>query len=161
MKKEKEKSIFEGKKAPLFTLSDQDGKKHVLKEYRGQKVLLYFYPKDMTSGCTTEALGMESLRSEYKKAGIVVLGISKDDEVRHKKFAEKENLTFSLLADVEMKVSDKYGVWVEKSMYGRKYMGIQRDSFLIDEDGRVIKHFVKVKPALHPQEVLDYVETLL
>lgn len=158
MKKNKDK--FEGKKAPLFTLVDQQGNKHSLKEYRGQKVLLYFYPKDMTSGCTLEAQTFQSLLTKFKQAKVAVLGISKDDEKRHSKFVEKEKLSFTLLADIDTKVSDKYGVWVEKSMYGKKYMGIQRDSFLIDEEGKVLKHFVKVKPALHPQEVLDYLKEI-
>lgn len=142
------------KKAPPFRLPDQDGKIHSLADYAGQIVLLYFYPKDMTSGCTTEAQGFRDLAKEYKKAGIVVLGISIDSVKSHKKFCDKESLNFTLLSDEDKKVVEKYGVWKEKSMYGKKYMGIMRESFLVDKDGRIIKHYEKVNPIEHPAEVL-------
>lgn len=142
------------KKAPPFRLPDQDGKIHSLADYAGQIVLLYFYPKDMTSGCTTEAQGFRDLAKEYKKAGIVVLGISIDSVKSHKKFCDKESLNFTLLSDEDKKVVEKYGVWKEKSMYGKKYMGIMRESFLIDKDGRIVKHYGKVSPIEHPAEVL-------
>lgn len=153
-------SIQEGKLAPDFTLNNEEGESRTLSAYRGKNVLLYFYPKDMTSGCTLEAQGFRDLEKEFAKVNTVIFGISVDSEVSHKKFCEKESLNFSLLADVDKKVVTEYGVWVEKSMYGRKYMGIQRDSFLIDEKGILLKHFEKVKPADHPQEVLDFIKNL-
>ncbi len=142
------------KKAPAFALLDQHGEKHSLKQYLGKKVLLYFYPKDNTPGCTTEACSFRDRLSELKKYGVQVLGVSCDDIKSHKKFADKFGLNFPLLADTDKKVVEKYGVWVEKSMYGRKYMGIARDSFLIDEKGKVVKHYEKVKPAEHVDEVV-------
>lgn len=151
-------SSLVGKKAPAFTLSDQNGKKHSLSEYAGKKVLLYFYPKDDTPGCTTEACSFRDRLNELKKQKVQVLGVSCDDEKSHKKFAEKFQLNFPLLADTDKKVVNKYGVWLEKSMYGRKYMGIQRDSFLIDEKGVVVKHYEKVKPAEHVDEVIKDVQ---
>ncbi|NDE68393.1 thioredoxin-dependent thiol peroxidase, partial [bacterium] len=138
------------KKAPQFILNDQNGKPHKLSDYLGKKVLLYFYPKDMTSGCTLEAQGFRDLLPKFTALDVAILGISIDDEKTHKKFCDKEELTFPLLADVDKKVVQAYGVWVEKSMYGRKYLGIQRDSFLIDETGTIIKHYEKVKPIEHP-----------
>lgn len=149
------------KKAPAFKLPDQDGKTHSLADYAGQIVLLYFYPKDMTSGCTTEAQGFRDLAKEYKKAGIVVLGVSIDSVKSHKKFCEKESLNFTLLSDEDKKVVEKYGVWKEKSMYGKKYMGIMRESFLIGKDGHIVKHYEKVSPVEHPAEVLRDVEEIL
>jgi peroxiredoxin Q/BCP len=150
-------SILEGKQAPDFTLTDEAGKSHTLSAYKGTKVLLYFYPKDMTSGCTLEAQGFRDLEKKFTQAGVTIFGISVDSEASHKKFCEQESLNFHLLSDIEKKVVNDYGVWVQKSMYGRKYMGIQRDSFLIDEKGRIMKHFVKVKPEAHPEEVLKFI----
>ena len=147
------------KKAPQFILNDQNGKPHKLSDYLGKKVLLYFYPKDMTSGCTLEAQGFRDLLPKFTALDVAILGISIDDEKTHKKFCDKEELTFPLLADVDKKVVQAYGVWVEKSMYGRKYLGIQRDSFLIDETGTIIKHYEKVKPIEHPAEVLVDITT--
>lgn len=141
------------KKAPDFTLLDQNEKEHSLSEFKGKKVLLYFYPKDDTPGCTTEACSFRDRLNELKKHGVQVIGVSCDTPKSHKKFAEKFQLNFPLLADVDKKVVEKYGVWVEKSMYGKKYMGIQRDSFLIDETGKVVKHYEKVKPTEHVDEV--------
>lgn len=148
-----------GKKAPVFKLPDQDGKIHGLADYAGQMVLLYFYPKDMTSGCTTEAQGFRDLAEEYKKQGIVVLGVSIDNVKSHKKFCEKESLNFPLLSDENKKTVEKYGVWKEKSMYGKTYMGIMRESFLIGKDGHIVKHYEKVNPIDHPTEVLRDVST--
>lgn len=142
------------KKAPAFSLQDQDGKTHALKDFLGKKVLLYFYPKDDTPGCTKEACNFRDRLNELKKHGVQVLGVSCDSVATHKKFAEKYQLNFPLLADVDKTVVEKYGVWVEKSMYGKKYMGIQRDSFLIDERGTVVKHYVKVKPDRHVDDVI-------
>lgn len=143
-----------GKKAPDFTLPDQTGKKHRLSDYRGKPVVLYFYPKDDTPGCTKEACSFRDSFAEYKKAGIVVLGVSVDDEKSHEKFIKKYELPFTLLADKDKKVVEKYGVWVEKSMYGRKYRGTARKTFLLDERGTVIHVFDKVKPENHAQDVL-------
>ncbi len=147
-------SNLENKKAPDFRLQDQDGKWHDLADYKGRKVLLYFYPKDMTSGCTVEACSFRDNLGSLEKMGVVVLGVSADDVKSHGKFAEKEKLNFPLLADVDKKTIEAYGVWVGKSMYGKKYMGIQRDSFLIDEKGVVVKHYKKVKPEEHVAEVM-------
>jgi len=145
---------MQGKKAPQFTLPDQKGKKHALKDYLGQKVLLYFYPKDLTPGCTIEAQNFRDNLKQLEKYHVQVLGVSCDTVDMHDKFACKHDLNFPLLADVEKKVVEKYGVWTEKSMYGKKYMGIQRDSFLIDEKGKILKHYVKVNPQKHVTEVL-------
>ncbi len=142
------------KPAPTFTLPDQDGNTHSLSDYRGKKVLLYFYPKDDTPGCTVEACSFRDRLNELKDKGVQVLGMSVDTVKSHKKFAEKFQLNFPLLADENKDVVNQYGVWVEKSMYGKKYMGIQRDSFLIDENGVVVKHYEKVKPEVHVDEVM-------
>lgn len=141
--------------APDFKLKDQDEQERSLLDYRGQKVLLYFYPKDMTSGCTVEAQCFRDRLNELKGLGVQVLGVSVDDTKSHKKFADMHHLNFPLLADTEKKVVNDYGVWVERSMYGKKFMGIQRDSFLIDEEGKIIKHYVKVKPESHVEEVIS------
>lgn len=160
MKIQTKAKSWAGKKAPAFKLPDQDGKIHSLADYAGKIVLLYFYPKDMTSGCTTEAQGFRDLAKEYKKAGIIVLGISIDSSKSHKKFCEKESLDFTLLSDEGKKVVEKYGVWQEKSMYGKKYMGTMRESFLIGADGKILKHYEKVNPVTHPEEVLKDVKGL-
>lgn len=148
------------KKAPDFKLQDQDGKWHSLKDYKGKKVLLYFYPKDMTSGCTLEAQCFRDRMNDFKKLGVQVLGVSVDDVKSHRKFVDREKLNFPLLADVDKEVVNEYGVWVEKSMYGKKYMGIQRDTFLIDEKGVVLKHYEKVKPEKHVDEVMAELEEM-
>lgn len=154
MKTQTKAKSWAGKKAPVFKLPDQEGNMHALSDYAGKMVLLYFYPKDMTSGCTTEAQGFRDLAKEYKKAGITVLGVSVDSVKSHKKFCEKESLNFTLLSDEDKKVVEKYGVWQEKSMYGKKYMGTVRESFLIGGDGKILKHYEKVNPVAHPEEVL-------
>ena len=143
-----------GDKAPDFTTTDQDGKTVKLSDFRGKKVVLYFYPKDMTPGCTAEAC---SLRDNYKalqKAGYVVLGISTDDEKKHRKFIEKEKLPFDLLADTDKSVHEKYGTWIEKSMYGRKYMGTARVTFIIDEKGVLSEIIEKVETKNHAAQIL-------
>lgn len=142
-----------GKKAPDFTLLDQDGLEHKLSQYKGSKVLLYFYPKDDTPGCTTEACNFRDGYKEFKKMGLVILGVSKDVVKSHKKFAEKFKLPFPLLADTEHMVAEKYGVWKLKKFMGREYMGMERSSFLIDEDGNIAKVYETVKPADHAQEI--------
>jgi len=146
--------IEEGKKAPDFTLKDAEGKSHKLSDYKGKKVVLYFYPKDNTPGCTVEACEFRDSYNEIKKKGAVILGISKDDEKSHKKFVEKYSLPFTLLADPEKKVVAKYGVWGEKSFMGRKYMGTTRATFVIDETGKIIKVFQKVTPKGHAVKIL-------
>ncbi len=149
-----------GKYAPDFSLKDQYGKSHSLKDYHGQVILLYFYPKDMTPGCTIEAEGFRDNFDELKKLGVVVLGVSADSEASHKKFCDKHKLNFPLLSDEKKKILKKYGVWVKKSMYGKEYMGISRESFLIGKDGKIIKHYQKVNPDNHPGEVLEDVKGL-
>jgi thioredoxin-dependent peroxiredoxin len=146
--------------APSFSLEDQNGKMHKLEDYRGQYVHIYFYPKDMTPGCTIESKTFRDRMGELTELGVVVFGVSCDSVVSHKKFCDKAGLNFSLLADTEKKMVADYGVWVEKSMFGKKYMGIQRDSFLIGKEGELLKHYVKVKPAKHPKEVVADIKAL-
>ena len=144
-----------GKKAPDFSLLNQDEKKISLKDFIGQKVVLYFYPKDDTSGCTKEACSFSDDLPKFSKIDAVILGVSPDSVKSHKKFSEKYKLKFDLLADDEKKVVEKYGVWKEKSMYGRKYMGVERTTFIIDEKGKIKKIFNKVKVDGHNKEVLE------
>ena len=140
--------------APDFELSDQDGKSHKLSDYKGKKVILYFYPKDDTPGCTIEACNFRNDDAAYKKKGAVILGISVDDVKSHKKFADKYKLPFTLLSDVEKKTVNSYGVWKEKSFLGKKYMGTSRETFIIDEKGRILKHFDDVSVNSHSKEIL-------
>lgn len=153
-------SITVGSKAPDFTLPDQDGKNHALSDYKGKWVLLYFYPKDDTPGCTKEACTIRDNWSAFKKAGITVLGVSKDSVKSHAKFVTKYQLPFTILADEEKKVVEMYGVWQEKKLYGRAYMGIARWSFLIDPQGKIAKVYEGVKPAEHAEEVLADVQAM-
>lgn len=143
-----------GKKAPAFSLLDGDGKKVSLSDFKGKKIVLYFYPKDMTSGCTQEACDFRDAFPKFGKLKSVVLGISADTVGSHKKFSEKYDLPFTLLSDDKKEVVEKYGVWKEKSMYGRKYMGIERTTFVIDEEGKIKNVFPKVKVAGHVEEVM-------
>lgn len=143
------------KKAPAFTLMDQKNKVHKLSDYTGQYVLLYFYPKDDTPGCTIEACSLRDSWPNFKKLKCKVLGVSVDGVESHKSFAKKFELPFILLADDKHKVVQKYGVWQEKSMYGKKFMGIVRTSFLIDPRGKVVKIYPNVKPETHADEVLQ------
>lgn len=140
-------------KAPSFKLPDQDGKIHNLKDYLGKKVLLYFYPKDDTPGCTTEACNFRDGYKDFKKLGLVILGVSADGVKSHKKFAEKFKLPFPLLSDEDKSVCEKYGVWQKKKFMGREYMGIVRSSFLIDEEGKIAKIYEEVKAGEHAEEV--------
>jgi thioredoxin-dependent peroxiredoxin len=143
-----------GTPAPNFKTTDQDGKQVSLSDLKGKKVVLYFYPKDMTPGCTAESC---SLRDNYKalqKAGYEVFGISSDDEKSHKKFIAKEKLPFSLLADVDKSVHHLYGTWIEKSMYGRKYMGTARVTYIIDEKGAIVEVIEKVDTKNHAEQIL-------
>ena len=140
--------------APDFTLPDQNGKPHTLSDSMGKWVLLYFYPKDDTTGCTKEACGIRDVFPKFKKMDAVVFGVSADSAARHKKFAEKYKLPFTLLADEDKKVIKAYGVWAKKKLMGREYMGILRTSFLIDPKGKIAKIYEKVKPEVHAEEVL-------
>jgi len=144
-----------GIKAPAFSLLNQNGEKISLKDYLGKKIILYFYPKDNTSGCTKEACNFRDAFPKFKKTDAIILGISPNSVDSHKKFAEKYQLNFNLLADEEKKVVQLYGVWKEKSMYGRKYMGVERTTFIIDEKGRIKNIFTKVKVDGHDKEVLE------
>lgn len=144
-----------GTKAPAFTLQDQEEKEQSLKDYQGQWVLLYFYPKDDTPGCTKEACGIRDVWGDFKKAGIQVFGVSADSVAKHKKFAEKYSLPFTLLSDEEKGMLKAYKVWGKKKFMGREYMGIHRVSYLIDPDGKIAKVYPKVKPAAHAEEVLQ------
>ncbi|MCE2929144.1 MAG: thioredoxin-dependent thiol peroxidase [Candidatus Caenarcaniphilales bacterium] len=147
-----------GSKAPKFKTEDQNGEIKTLEDYKGKWLLLYFYPKDLTPGCTTQACTLEDNISKLKKLNVEVVGVSCDDAKKHQKFIEKHSLSFTLLADTKQELVNKYGVWVEKSMYGKKYMGIQRDSFLINPEGIIAKHYIKVKPEAHAAEVIEDVK---
>ncbi len=142
-----------GSPAPNFTLPNQDGQPVSLASLRGNTVILYFYPKDDTSGCTTEACGFRDRFPQFQKLKALIYGVSPDSPASHRKFIAKHNLPFPLLSDESQDMLQSYGVWVEKSMYGRKYMGVERSTVIIDPDGRVGHIFRKVKPADHPAEV--------
>ena len=146
-----------GTKAPDFTLPDQDGKMVSLKSFKGQKVVLYFYPKDNTPGCTKQACNCGELLPQFREKGAVVIGVSKDSVASHKKFQEKFGLPFTLLSDTELKVIQAYGVWQEKNMYGKKTMGVVRTTYLIDEKGVIVKAFGKVKAAENPRQMLEVI----
>jgi thioredoxin-dependent peroxiredoxin len=148
-----------GDKAPDFSLHDQENKKINLRDFIGkQEVVLYFYPKDDTPGCTKEACGFRDSIKAFQKKDVVVLGVSNDDTASHEKFAKKYELPFSLLSDVDKKVVEAYGVYKEKNMYGRKYMGIERTTFVIGKDGKVKRIFPKVKVDRHVEEILEALE---
>lgn len=143
-----------GTKAPGFELPDQNGKMHTLEEYRGKKVILYFYPKDNTPGCTKQACNFGQLYPQFTERGAVVLGVSKDSVASHKKFEEKYNLPFTLLSDPELACIQAYDVWKEKVNYGKKSMGVVRTTYLIDENGVIEKAFDKVKAEQNPEQML-------
>ena len=143
-----------GIKAPLFTLPDQNGKMHSLDEYRGKKVILYFYPKDNTPGCTAEACSLRDHYAELQASGYAVIGVSKDGEASHRKFIEKQSLPFSLIADTECKLNEAFGVWREKKMAGRTYMGTVRTTFIIDENGVITDIIEKVDTKNHASQIL-------
>ena len=147
--------IDPGKKAPAFSLTDQDGKTHKLSDYEGRPVVLYFYPKDDTPGCTKETCDFQSKLPKFKTSKAAVLGISILDEKSKAKFANKFNITFPLLADPEHEVAEKYGVWQQKSFMGRKFMGIVRTTYLIGADGKVAKRWDNVKVDGHAEQVLE------
>ena len=143
-----------GQAAPDFTLPDQDGEELTLSELRGQPVVLYFYPRADTPGCTAQACGVRDRGGDYEAAGARVIGVSPDSVEAVKKFAEKYDLDFTLLADADHAVAERYGTWVEKSMYGKRYWGVQRATFLIDADGKIARVFPKVSPKTHDDLVL-------
>jgi len=146
-----------GTKAPAFTLPDQNGNMHSLEDYRGRKLILYFYPKDNTSGCTKQACGFSERYPQFTEKGVEVLGVSKDSVESHKKFEEKYGLAFTLLADPERKVLEAYDVWKEKKNYGKVSMGVVRTTYLIDENGVIIRANDKVKAAEDPEKMLGEV----
>jgi peroxiredoxin Q/BCP len=152
--------IDPGKKAPAFSLPDQEGKKHALADYEGQPVVLYFYPKDDTPGCTTESCAFQDNLPKFKKSKAAVLGMSVLNSASKAKFADKYGLKFPLLADEDHSVIEKYGAWQEKSMYGKKYMGVARTTYLIGPDGKVAKRWDGVKVDGHAEEVLAAVQAL-
>lgn len=154
------KELKVGSKAPAFSMVLDDGKSIKLKELTGKKVVLYFYPKDDTTGCTKEAIAFSSELAKFKRAGAVVIGVSRDSVVKHAKFKTKHELKIPLGSDENGKVTEAYGVWVEKSMYGRKYMGIERSTYLIDEKGVLRQIWRKVRVAGHAEEVLEAVKSL-
>ena len=141
--------------APDFTLPDQDGKMHSLSDYKGRKVILYFYPKDNTSGCTKQACSFGDLFPHFREKGVEILGVSKDSVASHKKFQEKFNLPFTLLSDTEKTAIQAYDVWKEKTLYGKKSFGVVRTTYLIDENGIITKAFSNVKAAENPGQMLE------
>ena len=147
--------VEEGKPAPDFQLTDDRGEQVKLSDLRGKPVVLYFYPKDDTPGCTKQACGIRDAWGEFERAGAVVLGVSPDDERSHVKFKEKYDLPFTLLADTDHATAEEYGVWKEKTFAGKTYMGVERSTFVIDPDGNVGRIFRKVKPDEHADQVLD------
>lgn len=151
--------LIEGMKAPEFTLENQEGKKVSLADYKGHKVVVYFYPKDATPGCTTQACSFRDAYEDYKKLNVVVLGISKDAPKSHSNFATKQGLPFYLLSDTEGTTVEAYGVWQLKKMAGNEYMGIVRTTFLVDENGMIEKIYEKVKPEENAEEILSYLRS--
>ena len=154
------KSLAIGDKAPDFTLPGDGGSEIALAALKGSKVVLYFYPKDDTSGCTKEAIAFNGLRKSFEKAGAVIIGVSPDSPKSHDKFKDKYELNFSLASDETKSMLSAYGVWVEKSMYGRKYMGVERSTFLIDGQGKIAALWTKVKVDGHAEEVLKAAQAL-
>ncbi|MBR0205394.1 MAG: thioredoxin-dependent thiol peroxidase [Clostridia bacterium] len=146
-----------GTQAPAFTLPDQNGTVRSLSDYRGSKVVLYFYPKDMTPGCTRQACGFADLYPQFREKGAVILGVSRDSVASHKRFEEKYGLPFPLLSDPEKRVIQAYGVWQEKKNYGKVTMGVVRTTYLIDEDGIIVKAFSAVKAAENPAQMLSQI----
>lgn len=147
--------LHEGQKAPLFTGTDQDGAEVSLAGFKGQKLVLYFYPEDDTPTCTVQACNLRDNYALLKQAGFALLGISPDDEKKHRKFREKFSLPFTLVTDPQHVIIDQYGVWGEKNLYGRRYMGLHRTTFVIDEAGTIKKIFLRPKNATHAQEILS------
>lgn len=150
--------LAEGTKAPLFTLADQDGSNVSLSDFRGQKVVLYFYPKDNTPGCTKEACSIRDNMPDFSRLNVKILGVSRDSGESHRKFIEKQNLNFTLLSDPEHKVMEEYGALGEKTLYGKKSMGVIRSTFVINEDGVIEKVYKKVNTATHGEDLKKYFE---
>ena len=150
-----------GTKAPDFSLPDQDGVMHSLSQYRGKKVILYFYPRDNTPGCTKQACGFRDLYPQFTEKGAVVLGVSKDSVASHKKFQKKDQLSFPILSDTELQVIQAYDVWKEKKLYGKVSMGVVRTTYLIDENGIISKAFGKVKAAQNPEQMLEELNDII
>jgi len=155
------KMLNEGDIAPAFSLPDQNGKVHKLSDYKGKWIILYFYPKDMTPGCTTEACNFRDSYSDFTDQGVTILGVSKDSTKSHTSFIDKYNLPFPLLSDEGDKVVEKYGVWKEKSNYGRTYMGIERTTFLINPQQKIAKIYSKVDVKEHAQQILSDLNNLI
>ncbi|MFD1864664.1 thioredoxin-dependent thiol peroxidase [Planococcus chinensis] len=154
-------TTLEGLEAPDFSMKNEAGEMVSLKDFAGKKyVVLYFYPKDMTPGCTTQACDFRDAEKDFSELNAVILGVSADDEKQHVKFIEKHGLPFSLLVDADHTVSEAYGVWVQKKMYGKEFMGIERSTFLIDPTGTIVKEWRKVKVENHIQEVLETLKTI-
>jgi peroxiredoxin Q/BCP len=146
-----------GNRAPEFTLLNQDGNEVSLAEYKGKKVVLYFYPKDDTAGCTKQACNFSEVYPDFMENGAHVIGVSRDSVASHRKFVDKYHLPFTLLADTELNVIQAYDVWKEKSMYGKRYMGVERTTYLIDEEGIIVKAFAKVNASKNPADMLKTV----
>lgn len=162
MKQRSEGKMLEvGTMAPDFTLLNQNGEEISLSQYRGQKVILYFYPKDNTPGCTKQACGFAQLYPDFNEKGAIILGVSKDSVKSHKKFQEKYQLPFTLLSDPELQVIQAYDVWKEKNMYGKKVMGVVRTTYLINEEGIIEKAYTKVKAAQNPEDMLEVLNASL
>jgi peroxiredoxin Q/BCP len=149
-----------GKSIPQFSLPDQDGKIHNIKDYKGKWVIIYFYPKDLTPGCTTEACNFQEALPDFNSIDAVIFGISKDSVKQHKKFANKYNLQFSLLSDENSDVCEQFGVWQKKSMYGKEYMGIARSTFIVNPAGKIVKVYPKVNVKEHHSEILNDLKEL-
>jgi len=147
--------LKEGQQAPDFTAKNQEGKTYSLSEFRGKKIVLFFYPKDNTPGCTAEACNLNENFDSWTDKGYVILGVSPDSVASHKKFSDKFGFHFNILSDPEKEILDKYGVWGEKKMYGKTYMGVIRTTFIISENGTIIKIFEKVKTKEHTQQIVD------
>ena len=150
--------LAEGTKAPLFTLDDQNGNNVSLSDFRGQKVVLYFYPKDNTPGCTKEACSIRDNMPDFSRLNVKILGVSRDSGESHRKFIEKQNLNFTLLSDPEHKVMEEYGAWGEKTLYGKKSMGVIRSTFVINEDGVIEKVYKKINTSTHGEDLKKYLE---
>ncbi|MCI5903845.1 MAG: thioredoxin-dependent thiol peroxidase [Oscillospiraceae bacterium] len=152
--------LEENTKAPSFELNDKDGKKYSLSDFAGQKIVVYFYPKDNTPGCTRQACAFAAAYEDFKTLNVPVIGISKDSEASHRKFAEKHGLPFILLSDPELEAIKAYDVWQEKKLYGKVSMGVVRTTYVIDENGVIIKAMPKVKPDTNAAKVLEYIKSL-
>ena len=150
--------LHEGDKAPIFTGKDQNGNSVALADYKGKKIVLYFYPEDDTPTCTIQACNLRDNYALLKKKGYIIIGVSPDTEKSHQKFEKKFNLPFTLVADTDHKIIDKYGVWGEKQLYGRNYMGLHRTTFLIDEKGVIRKIFLRPKNKQHAEEIIKFWE---